>query len=363
MVVLKDGQNLDSRMKTSYDQLMKAAGTTWKQMEPASFEAYLLSPLFGPRPKLVRRSKSKKAKAQVLSTEGAEDPPPPACNPPAAALVLTAGTVDPLPAAAAAVHDVERQQGCDSLLAAEYQAAFDAPVGSPALGLMLEEERVAYDAVSQVAVPASLAWEELPIAGSGEEDEEEEEEGGELQDDAGAQESGGAGWSRNRLRGTPSWVRRREAAGAGHSMEPAPPLLPTRRVEILPAPPPSPSAAVVARAAFTAAVSAAYSAGAAAATAAAGAALALNPFAPPLSEDLAEFKDGEWVRIKKATAQGFRGLHSDDMPSARVVRYCGDGVYVVKPTFTSSSPRLSWPTWPCTSSTTTRCASTRTRTS
>ena len=63
MVLLEKNQNLDSRVKCICDQLMKATGRSWKQWELWSLEAYLLSPLFGPRPKLVRVSQAKQATA------------------------------------------------------------------------------------------------------------------------------------------------------------------------------------------------------------------------------------------------------------------------------------------------------------
>jgi hypothetical protein len=131
MVLLEENQSLESRMKTSYEQLMKAVGKNWRAWELGSLEAFLLSPLFGPRGKLVRMSQAKKAKAQVPSTESPSPTLTPVLDPPAVVAVAAASTPTLHPAAAAtAAHDDAEQQRFGSLLATELQAALPAPSAS-----------------------------------------------------------------------------------------------------------------------------------------------------------------------------------------------------------------------------------------
>ena len=129
VALLEENQNLGSRMNFSYHHLVKATGKLWKQWELGSLEAYLLSPLFGPRPKLVRVSQAKQARAlgsqaQVPITVNSTPTPALALDPPPAVAVAAAA------ATTAAIRDAEQQQGRGSLLAAEFQAASPAPSAS-----------------------------------------------------------------------------------------------------------------------------------------------------------------------------------------------------------------------------------------
>ena len=87
-----------SRLKSNYEQIKEKFGRRFKQFEMSSIEAYLLSPLMSPRPKIVRISKAKNPELPAAESIS-DDLPLPEEPPEPAVIEMLPALVEPVPAA------------------------------------------------------------------------------------------------------------------------------------------------------------------------------------------------------------------------------------------------------------------------